>query len=256
MTTKSTSKNRAVAAGMLAVGLALGAAAPASAAGTTSTAPTTSAAAASTASSNALVKAWYFQFLGRSASADPGSRYWVDQLDRGVAPTEVLTRLVSTPEYVQAGVGVIYRAYLDRAPDAGARYWVDGVVEGRFPLEWVEQNVATSPEHSILQGPPSYVVADWYEKVLNRAPSGGENAYWVGRLNSGTSSLGVFRELWYTPEAVTRRVQGHYTQFLERGPALVSPGELAYWYGREVASDITVKVAIASSDQYRTRVGG
>lgn len=260
MTTGENASKRTIlsiaSAGVLAAGLALGAAAPASAA------PSTAAPAASPASPTVLapgtsayvVEGWYNQLLGRDAASDPGSRYWVGELDRGVPAADVLAQLRRTPEYVRDSVAAIYRGYLEREPDAGSRYWVDGVVSGSFPLEWVEQNVASSTEYQLLRGEdldgsPTKVVGGWYRVVLRRTPSAGEVGYWTSR-QSAVGVLAAFRELWYAPETVTERIQSHYQVFLGRS---AGPGEVAYWYDRDVVSDAAVAAQIGGSAEHSTR---
>lgn len=196
----------------------------------------------------ALVTAWYSQYLYRWAPEDPGSQYWIERL-RTVAPAQVLTELLATDEYVTKEISRYYDQYLGRSLDAGAQYWVRGVRDGRFPLEWVEQNVLASPEHVARAGEVGGAVAvvrDWYASILQRTElRSGEEGYWVGRL-AATSPLQVVREIWYTSEAVNQRIDQHYRYSLEREP---SDGERGYWYGQEVASDITTTVLIASSPE-------
>lgn len=202
------------------------------------------------ATNASLVASWYTTFLGRSAAGDPGSRYWVQQLDAGISPTTALASILRSPEHVTRSVTTIYRAYLDAPLDPGARYWVDGVVAGRFPLEWVEQNVATSSQYQVKtgasRGHDDAAVEGWYSVTLDRSPSLGERSYWGSRLDD-VGSLQAFRELWYAPETVDHRVQLHYQGLLGRS---ADSGELAYWFPREVASDISVVAAIGSSPEY------
>ena len=173
----------------------------------------------------ALVAAWYAQFLGRSAAADPGAQFWVKALEAGQDPGALLGQILRSPEHVTASVRTIYRTYLARDPDPGAAYWVGGVVRGDFPLEWVEQNVASSGEY-LARADVGTSVAGWYAAVLGRAPSGGERAYWAGRVGA-VGALSALREIWYTSEAVTARVQAHYRDLLGR---TAGAGEIGYWY--------------------------
>lgn len=253
--------------GSLAGGV-LATAAPALASPAAATASTTAAGSAtpivgSAATSRQVVAAWYARFLDAKFPIDryPGSGYWIERLDRGDAPASVVADLRTTREYASDAVTSIYAAYLNRTPDTGADYWIDGVASGAFPIEWVEQNVAASGEYLLRtstdgarpggsRGDASDVsIEGWYSVVLKRSPSTGERAYWLGRFGSD-SALGVFRQLWYTPEAVTARIQSHYGQLLGRS---AQPGEVAYWYGRETASDAAVIAAIASSPEYADR---
>ena len=218
--------------------------------------------AGSAATSRQVVAARYRYFLDAHAPIDRyrDSGYWMGRLDSGEDPAAVLSDLRTTREYAGSAVRAIYRAYLDRDPDAGARYWVDGVVDGSFPLEWVEQNVAASDEYLLRTstdgrrgaggGASDVAIEGWCSAVLKRVPSTGERAYWLGRFGSG-SALGVFRQLWCTPEAVTVRLQSHHTTLLGRS---ARSADVAYWYQREVVSDAAVIAQVASSPEYADRL--
>ena len=197
-----------------------------------------------------LVASWYATFLHRSAAADPGSRYWVQQLDDGVSPTTALASILQSPEHVTSSVTAIYRAYLDAPLGSGAQQWINGVVTGQFPLEWVEQNVATSSQYQAKTGASrgrnDVAVEGWYSVTLNRSPGLGERSYWGSRIDDA-GSLQAFRELWYASETVDRRTQLHYRGLLGRS---AGSGELAYRFPLEVRSDISVVAAIGSSPEY------
>ncbi len=234
-------------------GPAASAAPPVTTAATATTATTTASTAVmpqATGPRTALVNAWYYQFLNRSAAEDSGSRYWVEQL-RTVPPAEVLTQLLGTQEHVLREVNGYYEDYLGRSVNgSGAEgYWIRGVRSGQFPLEWVEQNVLASPEAVARAGQiggTGAVVRSWYSTILDRTDlRPGEERYWVARL-AETSPLQVVREIWYTPEAVTQRITWRYFDSLGRDPDAAG---LGYWYGQEVASDIRTTILIASSPE-------
>ena len=197
-----------------------------------------------------LVYSWYQQFLGRDASADPGSQYWIVRL-RADPYDQVLADFLRSPEHVTRRITGYYQDYLGRALDSGASYWTTGVENGSFPLEWVEQNVLGSTEfviRSVPAGSDAYqTVQDWYSAILGRQARAGEVDYWATRLETA-SPLQVVREIWYTPEGVDHRTAVHYSTLLERTP---SGGELAYWAPAERASDIGVITAIATSAEYQ-----
>lgn len=209
------------------------------------------AATAATGDDRAVVDNWYADFLGRDASADPGSQYWVDQL-KVRAPGDLLWSITHSREYVEDEVTDIYNGYLDRAPDSGANYWVEGATAQRFPIEWAEQNVLASAEyarhHYADTLGESNVATWWYRDVLGREASAGEAAYWAGR-SARIGRLGALRELWYSDEAVRGRINEHYNYLLSRDADL--PG-LNYWYPKEVESDINVQVLLAASQEYRS----
>ena len=206
-------------------------------------------------SHDALVRAWYRDFLGRTAAqalADTSRRPWVAALDAGAAPSDVLWAITHAREHVERQVASFYLDLLGRGPDAGAEAWVEGVLAGRFPLEWVEQNVLASDELARLRsggaGGSEFLVDAWYARVLGRVRvTDDEEAFWGGRI-AAAGRLGALRELYYSPEAVTHRVRGHHSALLRRA---ASAAEVAYWSPKEVESDVNVAVLLASSPEYR-----
>ena len=203
------------------------------------------------------VRAWYIEFLGRSAEQannDPGRQYWVRRIDAGMRPSDALWAITHSREYVEREVAARYNEYLLRAPDAGARSWVDGAASGRFPLEWVEQNLLASQEYVDRRTfglGDGYVPRFWYLHVLGRSAPEGEEAYWAGRIRQ-VGRLNALRELWYSDEAVRYRINEHYKSLLYRFEGADFAG-LAYWYPKEVESDINVQVLLASTPEFATK---
>lgn len=196
-----------------------------------------------------LVDEWYNEFLGRDA--DAGARYWSDQIDAGTKPSDVLWAITHSREYVVRDVTALYRQYLRRAPDAGASYWIEGATRQTFPVEWVEQNLLASQEYAnknqVQDRGEAFVAYSWYGDVLGRYNStSGDQAYWAGRT-AKIGRLGALREMWYSPEAVNIRVQGHYTDIFVRD---ADGNGLAYWYPKEIESDINVPVLLACSPEF------
>ena len=219
-----------------------------------------------------LVGAWYSSFLGRPADGPSG--YWVGQL-RSASRPAVLTRLLRTPEEASTQVGAYYRDDLARArrgrgvldvggrdrrlpPGVGPpeRPGLREVETGAFPLEWVHQNVLASAEFVARHGGTTtasgtdQVIIAWYAAILGRTDVGVDLATWRREL-AARGALVVVRDIWYAPEAVQRRITAHYRDLLSRPAA---PEELSFWCSHEVASDVDVQVAVASSAEY-DRVG-
>jgi hypothetical protein len=201
-------------------------------------------------SDRTVVNAWYRDFLGRDATADPGSQHWVDQMDRR-NPADLVWAIAHSREHHDKQVAAYYNDHLLRAPDPGARYWVDGATAGRFPLEWAEQNILASQEYVDRRTfglGNDYVPRFWYLHVLGRAAGDGEERYWADRIRR-VGRLAALRELWYSDEAVRHRIDGHYLTLLRRtDPTL---GEVDSWRTEEVESDINVQVLMAASPEYR-----
>ena len=194
-----------------------------------------------------IVQSWYFDFLLREDPAsDPGRLYWVDQLDRGVSREYVLGSIVRSTEYASLQVALEYDALLGREPDPGANYWIDQTANHNMAWEWVEQNILASREFYAFGGNDEAYVQNLYSYILGRQPSAAEIDYWVryGRL---VGALRLVRDIWYTDEGVYTRLDGNYQALLLR--PMDSAGA-AYWGPREGQSDITVKVALASTDEY------
>lgn len=208
----------------------------------------------SSENSAALVDSWYQDFLGRGAYGDPGAMYWVDRL-KNQAPADVLWSITHSREYNTQIIRYYYKNYLVRDLDRGANYWIDGVTAQRFPLEWVEQNILSSPEFLRGYGGNSNgLIYAWYYGVLgnegipNEDPeiTSGAINYWKNRVRA-VGALGALREMYYTSEGVSGRINGNYYFTLDRFP---SDGEIAYWYPKEVESDINVAVLLASTPEY------
>lgn len=202
-----------------------------------------------------LVQAWYRTFLGRdysNAAADTGRYYWVDMLNRGVSREYVLGGILRNNEYANREVSSYYTDYLGRPADRGAAYWIDQTAHHDMAWEWVAQNVLASQEYFNLynySGTAEEFVENLYIDVLGRYPTdadaGGIN-YWARRYYQ-VGSLNLVRELWYTDEAVSVRLDDHYRDLLYRG---VDFDGLNYWAPRERQSDISVQVALASTNEF------
>lgn len=205
------------------------------------------------------VRAWYVEFLGRSreaAEADPGRQYWVRQIDAGTRPSDALWAITHSREYVEREIAGYYNDHLGRAPDPGAAYWVENAVSRGMALEWVEQNFLASDEYFSdnfgysLGG--TYVVDDWYYDILGRFnASDGEEAYWADRARR-VGRLQAVREIYYSDEAIRYRINEHYKNLLFRFEG-ADFGGLAYWYPKEVESDINVQVLLASTPEFATK---
>ena len=93
----------------------------------------------------ALVDAWYQKYLKRSATTDPGSSYWVNQLVQGKSPISVLAGLLSSQEYLDSATTTpnefithLFTSVLGRKPTWqelqywGKRAFVDGIQDNEI----------------------------------------------------------------------------------------------------------------------------
>jgi hypothetical protein len=199
-----------------------------------------------------LVQAWYRVFLDRTseaASSDNGRFYWVDKLNRGQRPSDVLWEITHSREYVEREISAYYNDILDRAPDSGASYWIENAVNGGMNLEWVYQNLEASQENFDQWYYPEYVVKYWYYDILGRYNvSSGEASYWLDRARQ-VGRLQAVREIYYSDEAIRYRVNEHYKHILYRFEGADFSG-LSYWYPKEVENDVNVQVLLASTPEF------
>ena len=114
---------------------------------------------------------------------------------------------------------------------------------------------AACPEYTGDPGRRGSLIEAWFTSpagspVGYREPTPGEVAYWTGRVRA-VGALVAFREIYYTPEAVTYRIEQWYSLLLQRYP---DDRERAYWYPREVEPDVNVGVLIASTPEYAAKI--
>ncbi len=202
-----------------------------------------------------IVEQWYVDVLQRPANqtqAQSGRQFWTDRLNAGDSRLRILESIESSAEFADKTVGGYYQQYLNRpANDRGADYWKNGVRADMEP-EWVEQNILASAEFAGRSG--SNPVDEWYSTILGRsggdAANSGEEDYWNGRVKA-VGSLAAVREIWYSGEAVERRVRTAYDQLL--GRSQVSSQEVDYWYNTAVDGRLAFRNQIATSDEYAAR---
>lgn len=107
-----------------------------------------------------LVDYWYRTYLRRAP--DPGIAVWVDRLNRGTPPDQVLAGILGSPEYYGlAGsnpAGFITRLYADlfrRSPSSGElSYWMGRMyVENRDAV--ADEILIQNPGFWVGSGPPA-----------------------------------------------------------------------------------------------------
>ncbi|MBF5081503.1 hypothetical protein [Quadrisphaera sp. INWT6] len=202
-----------------------------------------------------IVEQWYVDVLQRPANqtqAQSGRQFWTDRLNAGDTRLRILESIESSAEFADNTVGGYYEEYLGRpANDRGADYWKNGVRADMEP-EWVEQNILASAEYAGRSG--QNPVDEWYSDILGRQGSNsansGEEEYWTGRAKA-VGPLAAVREIWYSGEAVDRRVRSAYYDLL--GREQVSLQEVDYWYNTAVDGRLAFRNQIATSDEYAAR---
>lgn len=140
--------------------------------------------------------------------ADPaGLVYWASQLDHAtISPAQLVATFAASPE-LQNSVGAVtrsYLAYLNRPPDpSGLDFWVSQIRAGRT-ISSVNAALASSSEFQQRQSALSdqQFVDDLYTTVLARTPDPRGEAFWIGRLNAGTTRGNVVAAFAAEPESI------------------------------------------------------
>lgn len=159
----------------------------------------------------------------------------------------------------------LYMAYFLRMPDtAGLEHWLTTARAG-VPLATISQAFSESPEFIDRYGQLTNggFVDQVYENVLGRAPDAGGRAFWVDRLNSGTSWGEMMIGFSESEEFVSDSAAALY-DFDVNGPVarlyqayfLRSPdsGGLEFWNSQEMTLD-SISEAFAASDEFATLYG-
>ncbi|HEX7447643.1 MAG TPA: DUF4214 domain-containing protein [Pirellulales bacterium] len=162
----------------------------------------------------------YRELLGREAGAQEQAA-WVSFYDQAAATAgaaaaqqTIVNGFLSTPEYRQHLVEVIYGNFLHRAADAGGLAFWTGELAAGVDEKNVLAGVVTSNEYFIDAEGPDYPPAsatlaaqDWfkalYRDMLGRNADAGGLAFWTQQTVSHDSTegrLGVALEFFSTPE--------------------------------------------------------
>jgi hypothetical protein len=139
----------------------------------------------------------------------------------------VANELTHSAEYYTNIVTAAYQKYLGRLPEAaGLAYWVGHMQQG-LTDERLEAGFIGSQEYINNHGGTGEAwVRGLYQDLLGRQPRSDEVAYWVNRLNSGTTPQDVAYGFAASAERETQRVAADYVQYLGRS---ARQDELGYW---------------------------
>jgi hypothetical protein len=128
--------------------------------------------------------------LGRAATAAERSTE-VGKLAGGTAPGALMAKLVRDPAFAARRASLIrlYQAVFLRAPDtSGFTYWL-GKMQAGTSLVRMAATFAASNEFKTRYGPKTNAqfVDLVYQNVLGRPADPGGRAYWIKKLDTGTS---------------------------------------------------------------------
>jgi hypothetical protein len=171
------------------------------------------------------VEALYRSILHRSGSPNEYAG-WVNLLttNPGARPV-VVQAFWNSAEHRGLEVDAFYSAILQRSPDAaGLAYW-SGQLQQSVPEDALAIQFLESPE--FLNRGDQFFVDFLYQSVLGRSFDANGEAFWLGALgNHQMTHDQVVRSFLYSPESLTRLVDGYYSVYLNRA---VDPAGEAFW---------------------------
>ena len=193
------------------------------------------------------------------------------------APSEALTteiaRYVAGPQtglayyamlrtgWIDERIDADYQRYLGRHVDpSGLAHWSDVVnraigAKATGDIEQVSAAVASSAEAWRRSGSTNAGFVDrTYQKALGRAADPSGRAFWIARLDAGTSRQTLVRSLLRSRERAVRLVGDAYVQYLGRG---ADAGGRASWVARYTAPSIgEVRLAMSLLGSAESADGG
>ena len=168
-------------------------------------------------SNTLFVNSLYGLLLNRAP--DSGSVGWVNALNSGASPTQVVLGIESSTEYLADQIDALYERYLNRAADATGLQNYLGLLLAGGTLEQVAEGLVSSQEYFQDHGSTNQgYVNGLYHDVLGRAGSPAEVNAWVVALDGGTSRDQVAVDFLTSTEYRTDLVTGYYSEFLGRAP--------------------------------------
>lgn len=170
---------------------------------------------------------------------------WLTALSDGQDYRSVARAVASAPTSASGDVTRLYKSLLGRSP---SRTEVDGwssTLRAHGSAHVVRSFLASGESFSRAGSTNPGWIDQVYALVLGKAPDRAGRAYWLGRLDSGTSREVVAASLWATPQSVTRRVDSSYRRVLGRA---ADPSGTTYWSPLVAAQgDEALDAALAAS---------
>ncbi|HEX3071666.1 MAG TPA: DUF4214 domain-containing protein [Thermoanaerobaculia bacterium] len=190
----------------------------------------------------------YIDLLGRTADAASVSAFSA-LLTSGTPRTTVALSVLTSVEYRNRLMTSFYATFLHRTPaTAELSFWLPAFA-ANLSDEQIEAQMVASPEYFALSGGTN---AGWINRIFNdvlgRTPSAAEAATFSGFLGSSSRATVGFSIL-KSSEAVNRRVQQYYSQFLHRSATTAEAGALVPAILGGV-SDEQVIAQILAADEY------
>ncbi|MCB0970203.1 MAG: DUF4214 domain-containing protein, partial [Acidimicrobiales bacterium] len=174
-------------------------------------------------------------------------------LDASASPNAAIRAGLATPAPVEARIEEIYQQLLERGADpSGLAFWSTRIIDGRLSYEQLIVNLLISNEAFTKAGATPEGYTDWvYEHLLGRPADPSGRAYWIARLEAGTSRDRFVRSFLRSSERARTVVQAGFERYLWR-PA--DAGGLAFWMGRYTAAavgELDLAVSLLASSESR-----
>lgn len=159
------------------------------------------------------------------------------------------TAVLASTNGRNAAAADLFRAAFNRAIDpSGKAYWANQLKTLSRP-EVLARLTGSSEYYRKAGGTIPTFVDAVYQSVLGRAPDAAGRAYWIGKLQKGTSVQAVARSLTASSEYRRKQVNASFLRLLDRAPAT---GERDYWTTKIATTRIEVLLATlgASAEYY------
>jgi RHS repeat-associated protein len=206
------------------------------------------------------VEALYRSILDRNADAG-GLANWTNLLNRGtLSRLQVVQAIRQSLEHFTQEVTDFYFTFLGRAPDAGGlQGWVQNLENG-LPEEKMAFYFLDSPEY--LSKGDKYFIDHMYDSILGRGFDAAGEASWLNVLGDDATGAPthpasltheqVITSFLYSPESLTRLVEGYYQVYLQR---LADPGGLSNWVNalQQGGSFLTIGQQFLASQEFFNR---
>ena len=203
----------------------------------------------------------YRDFLGREADPD-GLLAWMATMGAGTNADVVAKAFFDSTEYqgTVAPIARLYFAYFNRVPDQqGLAYWI-GQYRAGVSLAAISDAFASSSEFQSRYGSltNAQFVTLVYQNVLGRDPDPDGFAYWVGQLNSGTTTRGkMMLKFSKSPEYIQRSYNWVFVTLIYYGMLRRVPDATGfqYWVAQlsSGASPLDLINSFLDTAEYRAR---
>ena len=179
----------------------------------------------------------------------------VADLAAGESQAVWLWNLLQSAEGRGAFVDSEFARLLDRPADPSGRAFFIGKLERGSTRANLRSFLVGSNEYFRLKGGTNETFVDAaFEDLLGRAPDAPGRAFWLGRLESGTTRTQLANTFQASSEGRRLRVRLIFATYLDRAP---DPSGLAYWMDKLAGgtSEERMITAISGGSEYARLAG-